>query len=144
MSEYRKMMDRHQEEVNNLPLGFAFSTKQYEEMMEQWGLDPEKDKDKIVSLSGCGGYVQKKDRDIVVELFDRHDKEMKDAIAADQTGDGFIYEMFLCELDDHEYGYTGDIDDTLDCLGYTMEEIEADKRLKHGLHKAIVTINRRG
>ena len=44
--------------------------------------------------------------------------------------------MFLAELADHEYGYTGDDDDTLDALGYTMEQVMADKRLLHGFEKA--------
>ena len=36
----------------------------------------------------------------------------------------------------HEYGYTGDLEDTLDALGYTAEEINADERLLRGLNKA--------
>lgn len=142
MSEYRKLRDRQQEEFNKLPLGFAFSQEQFEEMMRKWGLDPEKDTDKIVRIP-AGGFVQKKDKQQVIDLTRKHTKELAKAIASDQTGDGFIYEMFLEELNDHEYGWSGDVDDTLDCLGYTMQEIEADKRLKHGLHKAIVTITRR-
>ena len=63
-------------------------------------------------------------------------KERDEAIAADKTGDGYIYEMFLCELRNHEYGYTYELDDTLEALGLTYEEIEKDKRLLHGLEKA--------
>lgn len=141
MSEYTKLRDRQQKEFNELPLGFAFSDKQFEEMMKGWGLSPE-DTDKIYSLPG-GGYIQKKDHKLLHEMMDRHEKELQEAIKEDETGEGFIYYMFLDELNDHEYGYTWDLEDTLDALGYTMEQIEADKRLSHGLKKAVATIRRR-
>ena len=41
--------------------------------------------------------------------------------------------MFDYELRNHEFGYTGEYEDTLDALGYTWKDIEADKRLKNGL-----------
>ena len=59
MNKYKELRDRQQAEVNALPLGFAFSNRQFDEMMRGWGLDPEKDLDKIVSI-GAGGYIQKK------------------------------------------------------------------------------------
>ena len=43
MESYRELRDRQQKEFNELPLGFAFSDKQFDEMMEKWGLDPEKE-----------------------------------------------------------------------------------------------------
>ena len=43
MESYRELRDRQQKEFNELPLGFAFSDKQFDEMMGKWGLDPEKD-----------------------------------------------------------------------------------------------------
>lgn len=45
--------------------------------------------------------------------------------------------MFLTELENHEYSYTGDAEDTLDALGYTIDEIYADDLLRHGFEKAI-------
>ena len=64
-------------------------------------------------------------------------EEKQDAIAADLTGDGFIFDMFVYELANHEYCITYDLEDTLDALGLTAEQINADKRLTHGLNKAI-------
>lgn len=118
MESYTEMKKRHQREVSALPLGFAFSNEQFAEMMRGWGLYPERDLDKICSLPG-GGFIQKKDSPEMHALSGRHEKEMQDAVSADPTGDGFIYEMFLTELADHEYGYTGDCEETLDALGYT-------------------------
>lgn len=144
MNKYAELRQRQQEEFNALPLGFAFSQKQFNEMMEGWGLDPEKDLDNILRLPG-GGYVQKKDASLLHQTTERHDAEMAAAIAEDATGEGFIYQMFLYELDNHEYGYTRDTEDTLEALGYTAKEVLGDPRLKRGLEKAVAEIcNREG
>lgn len=139
MNEYAELRARQQEEFNALPLGFAFNDRQFAETMQGWGLDPEKDLDKICSI-GYGGFMQKKDAGLVLDTTTRHEAELSAAIAADQTGDGFIRDMFLCELADHEYSYTMDLSDTLDALGYTAEDINADGRLRHGLEKACQVI----
>lgn len=135
MNGYAELRDRQQQEFNKLPLGFAFSDKQFNDMMKGWGLDPEKDLDKIYRIPG-GGFVQKKDHAHMHEVMDKHDREMQEAIAEDKTGDGFIYQMFLCELSNHEYGYTGEYDETLEAVGFTLEQVQADERLRHGLEKA--------
>lgn len=44
--------------------------------------------------------------------------------------------MFYCEFCNNEYGYTGNVQDTLDVLGYTVADIEKDSRLKKGFYKA--------
>ena len=143
MNKYSELRQRQQQEFNALPLGFAFSQKQFDEMMRGWGLDPEKDLKKIYRIPG-GGYVQKKDADLLHQTTERHSAEMAAAIAEDKTGEGFIYQMFLYELDNHEYGYTMDTEDTLDALGYTAAEVLGDPRLKRGIEKAITEICRRG
>jgi len=142
MNRYAELKQRQQKEFDALPLGFAFGSKQFREMMEEWGLDPEKDIDKIYSI-GAGGYIQKKDAELLHETYNRLDEEMEEAIAADTTGEGFIYEMFLYELDNHEYGYTRDTEDTLDALGYTAEHVLNDPRLKRGIEKAVTEICKR-
>ena len=66
----------------------------------------------------------------------RFKQEKADAIAADKTGDGYIYQMFLYELANHEYCITYDYEDTFDALGLTAEQVNSDKRLLRGLRKA--------
>ena len=139
MNQYAKLRQRQQQEFNALPLGFAFSQKQFDEMMGGWGLDPEKDLDKILRIPG-GSFVQKKVADLFHQTMERHDADMAAAIEGDQTGEDFIYEMFLYELDNHEYGYTMDTEDTLDALGYTAAQVLGDPRLKRGLEKAAAEI----
>lgn len=123
-------------------VGFAFSDKQFDEMMGKWGLDPEKDLDKIYRIPG-GGFIQKKDHKHFHEVLDRHNAEMEAAKAADEDGTGFLYQMFKYELDNHEYGYTGELEDTLDCLGLTWEELKASPVMLKALDKASTEIRER-
>lgn len=141
MNRYTELRERQQKEFDSLPLGWAFNRRQFAEMMAGWGLDPEKDLGKIARIPG-GGFVQKKDLDQLHRTIERLDGELRTAVAEDPTGEGFIYEMFLAELENHEYGYTGDVSDTLEALGYTEEEVMNDPRLKKGLNKARQKIRR--
>lgn len=137
MESYRAMKERQQQEVNNFPLGFAFGNQQFEEMMEKWGLDAKKNSDLAqVAALFAGAYIQKKDIPAYKAMCQRHRKELEMAIAADKTGEGFIYEMFLYELDNHEFGYTEDTREALDGLGFTAEEVAGNPRLKRGIEKA--------
>lgn len=142
MNEYRYLKERQQQEMDAFPLGFAFSQSQFDEMMRKWGLSPD-DTDKIYRVfSGC--YVRKSDHKAFHEMLDRHEKERENAIAEDRTGNGYIYQMFVYELNNHEFGYTGDSEDAIDALGLTYEEIENDERLKHGFTKAVNDIMKVG
>jgi hypothetical protein len=134
MNKYKELNDRIQKEVNELPLGFAFSNEQFEQMMNKWGLTVN-DTDKIYRIGG-GGFIQKSDYSRMTETFDRHKQWLKDAVAADPDGTGFIFDMFSYELRNHEYAYTGDAEDTLDALGFTYEDLENDARLAHGFRLA--------
>ena len=134
-NQYQILKDKQQKEFNAFPIGAAFSQKQFEEMMAKWSLFPT-DTDKILHI-GSGCYIRKTDREAFHELVDRLDREKQEAIAADTTGDGIIKDMFLYELANHEYCITYDLDDTLDALGLTVDEINADPRLLRGLEKAL-------
>lgn len=136
MNKYRELKARHEKMMNEFPMFFAFSNKQFEEGMAKLGLNPD-ETDKIYKLGGTGGFYRKSDSDKLKEMFATFDREMKEAIAADETGEGFIYDMFNYELANHEYCITWDLEPTLDALGITMEEINADERLLKGLKKAI-------
>lgn len=134
MNAYIEMRKRHQAEVDKFPIGFAFTREQFERVMRSWGLEPE-DTDKVVAVGP--GFIRRTDEEAFHEMFERHDRELRDAIAADADGLGFIRDMFARELAEHEFGYTYELDDTLEALDYTMPEIEADERLKRGLDAAL-------
>lgn len=105
MNRYEEMRQRQQEEFNQFPMQFAFTMEQFEAGMKKLGLKLT-DADKIYKTAG-GGFYRKEDSPRLKKMMDRFDREFQDAIAADKTGDGFIYEMFYAELVNHEYGYTG-------------------------------------
>lgn len=134
MNKYLELHERQQAEVDAFPMFFAFNRKQFAEGMRSLGLEPE-DTGKIYSI-GSGGFIRKTDGEALHELFERHSAEMQAAIDADETGDGFIFDMFDYELANHEYNYTHDPEPTLECLGLTMEMVKADARLLHGWQKA--------
>lgn len=134
METYEEIKKRHYKEVNDLPLGAAFSDKQFEEMMSRWGLTAN-DCDKIYNI-GSGMYVRKTDYEDMVAMFDRHEKEIQDAINADKTGDEFIYGMFYYELCNHEYCITYDYEDTLNALGITVEQLNDSPVMLKALKKA--------
>ena len=127
MNKYKLLRERQQREFNGLPMFFAFNERQFNEGMEKLLLSPN-DTDKIVSI-GYGGFMK--------EMTERHEKERADAINEDLTGEGFICDMFDYELGNHEFTYTGEVDDALDALGITASEIQADPRLKRGLELAM-------
>ena len=72
METYRELKRRHQKEVDNFPLGTAFSDERFEEMMKNWGLTVN-DCDKIYRI-GSGMFVRKSDYKAMHEMFDRHKK----------------------------------------------------------------------
>jgi len=135
-NRYKILRDRQQREVNAFPFFFAFSEKQFTEGMKSFGLSAGEES-KLYSLGGTGGFYRRTDHDRLHEMFDRHAEEHQTAVDGDTTGEGYIYEMFSYELANHEYTYTNDISSTLDALGLTAEDINADKRFQRGLAKAI-------
>ncbi len=132
MNKYTSLKSKHQAEVDAFPFGFAFNQKQFDEMMTKWGLTSD-DTDKIYSIGGCG-YVRKSDAEAMNKMFERHELERK---MARKHGDDYLFEMFNYELANHEYSYTYDLTDTLEALGLTMDEVNADPRMTDALKRAI-------
>lgn len=134
MNKYKELKEKHSKEVNEFPMMFAFSNKQFAEGMQKLGLK-ETDTDKIFSI-GAGGFVKKTDSEKLDIMFKQHDAEMKEAVNEDLDGTGFIFDMFKYELNNHEYCYTYDVEDTLNALGYSIEDVRADEKLLKGLELA--------
>jgi len=141
MNVYSELNERHQQEFNEFPMVFAFSKEQLDKAMVKLGLDPG-DTDKVVGFFG-GGIYRKSDQGKLDELLERQRREKQQAIDDDKTGKGYIFHMFYAVLDGHEFGFTEELDDSLELLGLTMEEIEKSKPLKRGLKLAIEKIKKR-
>lgn len=134
MNAYDEMKQRHQAEVNALPMYWAFTEERFEETLKELGLT-KNDTDKLCNTFG-GGFCLAKDSKMIADTLIRHHEERKAAIEADKTGDGFIKDMFLSELRNHEYTYTLEMEETIESCGFTEEQVEADPRLKLGLEAA--------
>ena len=128
---YLAFKEKKQKDINNFPMFFAFSKKQFNEGMSKLGLSPE-ELDKILSV-WSGGYILKKDSEKLDNLLDKHHKQFKELL----KDDNFIYAMFSYELYNHEYCITYDITDTINALGLTKKEIDENPKLKAVLKKAI-------
>lgn len=131
---YKTLKDQHAKEFNEFPMQFAFSNEQFKEGMKKLGLK-ETETHKVYSFGG-GGFYRRTDSKALGEMIERHNREMNEAIENDQTGEGYIFDMFDYELANHEFGYTWDLEPTLDALGLTMDEVKANERLLHGLNLA--------
>lgn len=134
MNTYLALKNKHQEEVNQFPIEFAFNNGQFKEVLQKLGLKPT-DTHKVYKI-GMGGFIRKSDAKSWCEMVERHEKEREEAVAADETGDGYIFEMFNYELGNHEYSYTRDAEPALSALGVRYEDIEKSEQLKHGFEKA--------
>lgn len=132
MNKYYELKSKIQKEFDEFPFGFAFSNEQFEKMKEELGV---KDNSELISI-GAGGYIRKTDEKALDELVNGKEKRIKEEIEKDLTGEGFIKDMFLYELANHEYCITYELDDTLDALDLTYEEVMKDPRLKLGLQLA--------
>lgn len=131
---YQIIKEKHQKEFDEFPVAFAFSDEQFKEGMKKLGLN-ENDIDKVYSI-GNGGFIKKTDAKAFNEMFKRFDEEMQKAIENDKDGTGFIKDMFYYELGNHEYICTYELDETLDALDLTIEEIEQSESLRKGLQLA--------
>ena len=135
-NQYRMLKARQQEEFNEFPMFFAFSHEQFSEGMRKLGLDPN-DADKISAFGDTGGFFRKTDVPALKAMFERHHSEIKEAIKADKRGDGFIYDMFVYELANHEYCYTEDPSEALQALRLTPEDIENNPKMRRALKRAM-------
>lgn len=138
MNQYEKMKIRHQNELDSFPFFVAFTGDDFKRGLRRLGLK-ENDSDKISYVKN-NVFIKKEDLATWNNMFERHKKEMEDLINNDKIGTGFIYDMFLFELINHEYGYTGDITDTIKELNFTEEEIKSNPALEKGLKMAIKKI----
>ena len=133
---YRQLKDRQQAEWDAFPLMFAFTSEQFDRGMSKLGLFPT-DTHLIYKLGNTGGYYRKDDALALREMAGRHQDELHAAIAADSTGEGFIFDMFAYELANHEYIITGNTEDALNALQLTQEDIDKNPALQRGLKLAI-------
>lgn len=140
-NKYDEIKEKHQKIVDAFPMKFAFSDEQFNQSMKELGLKST-DTDKVVSIGG-GGFIRKTDVKKYCDMWDKLRKEHNDLIESDKIGDGYIKDMFVSEFENHEYSYTHELDETLDALELTRDQIANSPTLSHGLELAIKEVLRK-
>lgn len=135
-NQYLELKKKHQKELNEFPMFFAFDNKQFETGIATLGIALKDVKEKLCKIP-CGGYIRKADTQAFKDMFSRHDQERQEAIKSDHTGDGYIYDMFCYELSNHEYCVTMDASDTFKALGLTLGDINKNPIMVKALERAL-------
>lgn len=95
---YIEMKDRHQKEVNTLPLMHAFSKAQFEEGCKKLGVtNPKSELFALKHIPGC--YYRKTDSKLIWETF----KRLSDETDAAMTDEEFAVSAFEYEAANHEF-----------------------------------------
>ena len=129
MSEYKTYCDfklAERESIDALPIEFAFNDDQFHDMLNKFGITLE-EKDKLRRIPG-GGFCLATDAKRIVETMLSWSRKLDELIASD---DDFAVDALRYELDNHEYGYTGEPDDALESLGLPSDVNKLDERMKN-------------
>ena len=114
MESYVDMQARHRNEIDALPICYAFNKEQLDEAKKTLGDVP-------LATFGIGSVFRKADFGLINAVFDRHEQEHK-KLREDckELEDGFLYEM-----SNHEFSinYQG-VDDVLRCFGMTEDDLK--------------------
>jgi hypothetical protein len=121
---YQQVTAARQKEVNEFPMRFAFNQKQFNEILEEWEIEREEIKARLVSIPG-GGFIRKEDSDALSEMFKRHTAELESAM----KDDDFLTNAIEYELGNHEFIITYDPDPALSPLGLEYKSL-TERELK--------------
>lgn len=136
---YRKLSDKHEKQVSDLPMHFAFGRKQFNEMMLELGLDPENDKDKLCRDSSMpGAYFLKTDVPTIRAAMRRMVEEKYLAMQSPR----FLRGALEYELANHEYCITMDESEAIYACGLSYAEFERHKWMRTALAGACRTARR--
>lgn len=106
METYQELKARHEKEVNALPLGFAFSEEQFEEMKLKLSV---KENSELYRLGNTGGFYRKVDSELIHNTFKRHAEERRRAIFTESGINAeYVQSMFYYEMCNHEFGINWD------------------------------------
>ena len=123
--EYLDLKKRHEQEISDFPIAYAFNEKQLEEALKKLGAT----KGECVTVFGHGDIVKRTDAKALIAMLRRHTEEIKDALKNDVE---FAEAAFLYEMDNHEYAINWSADeDVLGCFCIDWDFIR-----KNGLQMA--------
>ena len=115
---YSTFKESKQQSFNKLPMGAAFSDKQFEEMCAKWGLNPKNEEDlKQIMSIGSGCFCLKKDWHLFEEWTIQNDKEQEEMF----NNDEFLRQGFYYEFANHECQIGGDKEVAIFATGISTE-----------------------
>ena len=127
--KYEEYLKRRNEKFNKLPMRFAFNKEQLEEVKKELNASLE---NKLTYL-GSGTFILSKDVHLLEECEESVEKEFKE----EMKNYDFVLEAFNYELANHEFGVTYDINESLESLGLTLEEVNKNETYKKALRTAL-------
>ena len=124
----QKNQKKYDDFINNY--GFvAFDNGQFEDGKNKLNV---KDNKELVRVY-AGLFLLKEKVDALNGLMVKLDKELKEKLLNDKV---LLKDAFIYELANHEYCITYDIDDAIDALPFTLQEIKENELLKNTLLEA--------
>ena len=102
--EYLDLKKKHEKEVSEFPIAYAFNDEQLQRALEKLGAT----KEECVTVFGHGDIVRRQDAKALIAMFTRHDKEIKEKLKTDPE---FAYAALLYEMDNHEYAVNWSADE---------------------------------
>lgn len=122
---YAELKNRQQEEVNKLPLYWAFNDSQWEGVLKELGLTEANYKKHLASFHSA--IVRKTDIPMIVATLARHRKEMSEAMQDIE----FFKSAVLYEMRNHEYGinWQGDYD-VINALGFDVRYSDGNELIE--------------
>ena len=115
--EYLDLQKKHQKELEDFPIAYAFNDEQLQEALKKLGAT----KEECVTVFGHGDIVKRENAKPFIEMLERQREEMLQKIKDDTD---FAEAAFLYEMDNHEYAinWSGD-EDVLACFGLSFDTI---------------------
>ena len=114
-NKYIKLINKHQNQMNDFPKFFAFDEEQFKEGKEKLKVNSNTE---LLRIAGSG-FIRKSDKDTYSKLIIKQDKELTENL----RNDTFLYEGFRYELSNHEYCINHDYEETLSCFGLRYEKL---------------------
>ena len=115
--EYLDLQKRHQKELEDFPIAYAFNDEQLKEALTKLNATREE----CVTVFGHGDIVKRTDAKAFVDMLKRHTEEVKQKLRDDVE---FAEAAFLYEMDNHEYAINWSADeDVLACFAITFDDI---------------------
>ena len=116
---YSELKNRQRKELNAFPMGFAFTEQQLQKELERLNTT----KDNCVGV-GAGGFIRSEDKEAFFSMFERHNKEMIEAM----EDDSFLRSAIVYELGNHEYCITYNDAEAWEAVGLSMEKSTPEQR----------------